>query len=377
MPAVIPLRLALFYAAVFFLFGIQLPFWPVWLVARGLSATEIGTILAVGQWVRVATNPLAGIAADRSGDKRRIMLILSLGAIAGFALFLPVHGFGNLLVLNVATGACLSALLPLGDNFALAAAYAGRLDYGRVRIWGSLGFIAATLLTGRVLAASGVDVVLYLLIGASVFIGAACFALPSSANPSARPVGGGWRALATPRFLIFLAAAALIQGSHGVYYGFGTLYWQSLGLSDATIAALWAEGVLAEILLFFWGAPLVHRFSPLGLLALGGGAGFIRWTVTPFIAAPPLLALAQLLHALTFGAAHLGAMHYLARTIPMGRAATGQALYAATVGGIGAGFLLLLAGALYSAAGGMAYLAMAASAAVGGAAALLLSATKS
>jgi PPP family 3-phenylpropionic acid transporter len=370
-------RLGFFYAAMFFTTGVQLPFWPAWLSARGLAPGEIGALLAVSQWIKVATNPLAGIAADRSGAPRRVMLLASLAALAGFLLFLPAGGFASLLLLGAFTSAALSALLPLGDNVALAAATAGTLDYGRVRLWGSLGFIVAALLTGRLMDAGGADSVLYLLIAAAAAIAAACAALPEGNASNRTPRRTTWRLLARPSLLLFFLAAALIQGSHAVYYAFGTIYWRSLDLSDGVIAALWAEGVVAEILLFYWGARVLGRLGPLGLLALGGAAGLLRWLGTAYATGLPVLALLQLLHGLTFGAAHLGAMHHLARRLPAEQAATGQALYSALVGGVGQGLILLLAGSLYGSAGGLAYLAMAAIAATGAMLALVLAATKS
>jgi PPP family 3-phenylpropionic acid transporter len=371
-------RLAFFYAAMFSLTGIQLPFWPAWLTGRGLSAGEIGVLLAMAQWVKLAANPLAGIAADKSRAPRAVMVLLSAGAALGFALLLPARSFLPLLLLGVLVSAALSALLPLGDHVALRAAYAGSLDYGRVRLWGSLGFIAATLIAGRLAATRGIDSIAALLLGAAVLVLVASATLPAApldAAESARV--GGWRGLARPKFALFLMAAALIQGSHAVYYGFGTLYWRSLGISDEAIALLWAEGVVAEILLFYWGAPLLRRLGPAGLLVLGGGAGVVRWAATGFAASLPALFLLQALHALTFGAAHLGAMHYLARNLPPRLAATGQAIYAMMVGGLGQGLLMLLAGMLYGTVGGSAYLAMAAAAAGGAGLALLLPATKS
>jgi MFS transporter, PPP family, 3-phenylpropionic acid transporter len=371
-------RLAFFYAAMFSLTGVQLPFWPAWLAGRGLSAGEIGVLLALAQWVKLAANPLAGIAADKSRAPRPVMVLLSAGAALGFALLLPARGFVPVLLLGVLVSASLSALLPLGDHVALRVAYARNLDYGRVRLWGSLGFIAATLVAGRLAAARGIDSIAVLLLGAAALVLAASATLPAApldATASARI--GRWRSLARPQFALFLVAAALIQGSHAVYYGFGTLYWRRLGISDETIALLWVEGVIAEIMLFYWGEPLLRRLGPAGLLVLGGSGGVVRWTATGFVASLPALFLLQALHALTFGAAHLGAMHYLARNLPPRLAATGQAIYAMMVGGVGQGLLMLVAGVLYGAVGGSAYLAMAAAAAGGAGLALLLPATKS
>ena len=369
-------RFSSFYAALFFLAGVQLPFWPVWLAGRGLSAAEIAAVLAIGQWTRIIANPLAGYFADRVGDKRAIMVPLSVIALAGLMLMQPARNLAVLLLLNTATGVCLAALLPLGDSVALSSANSGSVDYGRVRLWGSLGFIAATLLTGRLLLGRNEETVLYILIGGTVVIAAASCGLPRARPPGARPARSGLSRLWSIPFLRFLVAATLIQGSHSVYYAFGTLYWQSLGLSDFAIAALWAEGVVGEIALFYWGEPAVRKFGPSGLLALAGAAGILRWTATPLVASLPVLSALQLLHAFTFGAAHLGAMHYLARNIPPEQAASGQTLYAAVVGGVGPGLFTLLSGALYVWGGGVAYAAMAVLAAAGMAISLGLSATK-
>jgi MFS transporter, PPP family, 3-phenylpropionic acid transporter len=377
MPAASSLRLALFYIAIFLVLGVQVPFWPVWLAGRGLTPEEIGALLAVGQWVKVPASPLAGMAADRSGEPRRVMLLLSFGAAAAFALCLPAQGFAFLVLLSASAGACLAALMPLADAVTLGAAYAGNLDYGRVRLWGSLAFIPMALLAGRLLQGAATDIVLYLIIACAALTFAACLGLPRRSTSLRRGHSAGWRQVLTPPFLIFLGASTLVQGSHGVFYAFSALHWQSIGLAETTVALLWTEGVVAEILLFYWGGSFLRWIGPLGLVALGGGAGLVRWTATAFAASLPLLALVQLLHAFTFAAAHLGAMHHLARTVPAGHALTGQSLYTAIVGGVGPGLILLAAGALYGVAGGLAYLAMAALAGAGALVALRLRASAS
>lgn len=369
MPA---LRLSLFYAAVFLLAGVQLPFWPVWLSARGLSAVEIGTLMAVGQWIKTATTPAIGMLADRSGDRRRIMVLLGAGTVVGFLLCLPAEHFTSLLLLNALTGACLSALIPLGDNAALTAASDGRGDYGRMRLWGTVAFIVATLLGGAALSGRDAAVILHLLIAASGLVLATCAALPPAASRRRASLHLVRGYLLAPRFVGFVAAATLIQASHSVYYAFGTLHWQALGYSSGAIAALWAEGAVAEVALFFWGGPLARRFGAAGLLVLGGSGGAVRWTVTALTDAMPVLALVQLLHALSFAATHLGAMQFLARHMPAEHSATGQTFYSAVVGGLGSGLGSLAAGALYAGVGGSAYLAMTASAAAGAGMAALL-----
>jgi PPP family 3-phenylpropionic acid transporter len=168
-----------------------------------------------------------------------------------------------------------------------------------------------------------------------------------------------------PRFWLFILAASALQASHQVYYGFGTLYWRSLDFSDTTIGWLWAEGVLAEILLFWQGRRLVARLGPIGLMVLGGIAGILRWSLAGAVSWLPFIAALQLLHAATFGASHLGAMHFLSRAVPPSAAASAQSLYAALSSGLGSGLVMGIAGTLYAALGGGAYFFMAALSAVG------------
>jgi PPP family 3-phenylpropionic acid transporter len=366
-------RLASFYAAAFFLVGIQLPFWPIFLAGRGLSAGEIGFVLAAALWIKVLVNPLSGLLADRSGKRRGVMIFLATINLGGFLLFLPVHGLWPLLLVNALTTTAASSLLPLGETLALGIVYARRLDYGRIRLWGSVSFILGSLGAGAVVTAQASEFVLTLLIGAAALNVLACLQMPPPASAPRRPMRGDWRPLLLDkRQLLFLAAATAIQASHSVYYGFGTLNWYALGYSPQSIGWLWAEGVVAEIALFATGARLLARLGPARLLALAGAAGVVRWGLMAGEAPLALLLVAQAMHALTFGAAHLGAMHFMARALPPEWAATGQSLYSATVSGIGFGLVMAVSGKLYGAFGAGAYLVMATLAGLGAVAAIAL-----
>jgi PPP family 3-phenylpropionic acid transporter len=158
---------------------------------------------------------------------------------------------------------------------------------------------------------------------------------------------------------VFVLSAAALQSSHQLYYGFGSLLWRQAGFSDGVIGVLWAEGVLAEIVLFWYSAALVARLGPLGLMVLGGIAGIVRWSLMGFVPGLAAAAILQLLHAATFGASHLGAMHFLSRHVPPSAAASAQSLYSALSAGFGSGLVMLGAGALYAAWGAHGYLCMA------------------
>jgi PPP family 3-phenylpropionic acid transporter len=175
-----------------------------------------------------------------------------------------------------------------------------------------------------------------------------------------------------PAFIGVLAAAGLIQASHAVYYGFSALAWRAQGLDGAAIAALWALGVIAEIVLFAVQARLPPFFTPLRLLTIGALGGALRWTVMAFDPPAAALPALQVLHAASFGASHLGALIFIARHAPPGQAATAQGYYA-IAGGLAMAGAIALSGSLYAGFGLRAYGAMALMAVAGGTCAVVTS----
>ena len=368
MPISATARFSLFSSAVNAIIGVMLAFWPLWLKSRGLDATEIGVLVGIGLWVRVLATPFVGALADRTGNRRAVMLLLSGVSLVISCLLVPAYGFLPVLLISTLYGTCFWSLTPLTESAVLQA----DVDYGRVRIWGSGTFLVVTLLIGRLLVAAPPDTLLVLLLACGILVLATTWLLPATGTKPRQREPGAWRLLIRPRHGLFLAAAALIQASHVVYYSFSTLYWQSLGFDTDTIGWLWAEGVIAEIALFYWSRPLLRRIRPTHLMVLGGGAGVLRWSVLATATSVPAVAAVNFMHCFTFAAAHLGAMYYVLRSAPPAQAGMAQSLYSAAQC-MGFGLVSLVSGALYQAAGGGAFLAMAAMAAAGTAAALLLS----
>jgi PPP family 3-phenylpropionic acid transporter len=166
-------------------------------------------------------------------------------------------------------------------------------------------------------------------------------------------------------FVLMLAACGLIQGSHAVYYAFATIHWRGVGYSEDVIGALWAEGVICEVALFVFGGHAIRRCGAGRLIVLAGLAAALRWIGTGLIDALLAIVALQALHGISFGAAHLGAMHWIGRQVPPALSATAQSLYSAIVFGLFLGAMLYGAGWLYAALAGAAYLPMAAAGAVG------------
>ena len=367
------LTLSLYSAAYFSYVGVQMPYFPPWLAAKGLGAAEIGDLMAAGFAVRIVANPLIAALVDRLGERRRAMLALGLGALCCYAALVLVEDRRLLLPLSVAAVVCTSALLPLGEVLTLRLATRAGLVYGRIRLWGSAAFILTSSAAGWAVGVAGIGAAMALLLLAVAAILAVVAALPDERVPPAERRGGALlRLLAAPVFLLLVAGASLVQSSHAAIYAFGTLHWQALGIGDAAIGMLWAVGVLAEIVLFWQAGPLLARFGVANLLLLAALAGVLRWSLMPYAQSVAALLPLQVLHALTFGATHLAAMHFIQRAVPAGAAASAQSLYAAASGGIAMGLAMSLAGRIYQMAGPFAFWAMAGQAALGVLAALAL-----
>ena len=371
-------RYALVSAGTFVTIGIFLPFWPLWLEGRGLTPSEIGILLAVTVWVRVPTGPLVGHLADLGGSPKYALAAAAASGLFFFALFLLPGGFWQLLALQVLAATALNATIPLCESLCMQAVRRHDLIYGRIRIWGSLAFITAAFGGGAVIEPGEAGIVLWLLLAAYAFNTAVSFALPNEgARAGRRRIETRWRdLLSRRRLLLFLVAAAVLQSSHALLYGFSSLYWTASGHSPTAVGALWALGTGAEIVLFWMSAPLVRRISPERLLLGAAACGLLRWSLFAVTTDLPLLALGQLLHAGTFGLTHLAAMNMITDSAPPDRVASVQTFYSGVVGGLAMGAMMLLSGDLYEWAGGQAFFAMAVVSAAGAGLALPLLASR-
>lgn len=353
----VPARFALLFAAQFAAVGVVLPFLPAVLAGHGLTPSEISIVLAAGAAVRLLAAPLIGARADGLGDPRRVLAlaaVLAGCAASGFAL---LQGFAALLLVNLVHSLCLAPVVPLSDALSLGASRRLRFDYGRVRSAGSASFIVAAAAAGQAVAWGGPDTVVWLFALCLVLTGWAASGLPPE-PPAGRGRGSFGAPFRNVAFRRLLPVSALIQGSHALYYGFGTIHWQAAGLSPGVIGVLWAEGVVAEVALFLWGRRLADRLGPAGLATLAAAAGAVRWAVTAETTWLPALAVVQVLHGATFGAMHLAAMRVLAG-LPLNQAATAQTLHSSLGVGVASGLLLLASGGLYARFGGTAFWAMA------------------
>ncbi len=361
-------RLAALYAAIFMTGGFLLPYFPLWLKAKGLDPGMIGIVLAAPMVVRIIAIPAAARLADARDALRGTILAASCLGVAGYALLGLTSGAAAILIVYALTTLVLTPVLPLAETYALKGLSARGRAYGPVRLWGSAAFIAGTFIAGFATDTIPARYLIWLILAGAALSAGTAFTLEplhTSAPHASAPLAPRRHLLRDPAFIAVVAASSLIQASHAVYYGFSALQWRGIGLDGTAIAALWALGVIAEIVLFAASARLPPFFQPTTLLMIGAIGAAVRWTAMAFNPPDAVLPFLQLLHALSFGATHLGALGFVARHAPHGQNATAQGYLSIAQGAVMAA-ATGLSGWLYGAFGAQAYAAMALAAVAGG-----------
>jgi PPP family 3-phenylpropionic acid transporter len=359
-------RLAGYYAALFMALGVQVPFLPVWLAAKGLDAASVGVVLAIPMVVRLFAIPLITRVADRHDALRAVIVGASAAAIFGYAALGFASSLLAIALMFAVASSFYTPLMPLADAYALRGLRAHARSYGPVRLWGSVAFIAGSLAAGLLLDVIPPRHLIWIMVAALLITAAAACALAPLAGGRIAASAGSARAhslLRDSRFVAVTVGAGLIQASHAVYYGFSTLAWRGEGLDGTAIGGLWAIGVMAEIALFALSPRL--PLGPAALLLVGAAGAVVRWSAMAFSPPPLLLPILQSLHGLSFGATHLGALAYVAASAPIELGASAQG-YLAVVLGLVMAVAMGVSGFLYAEWGNGAYAAMAVVAAGGG-----------
>ncbi|CAI1093120.1 3-phenylpropionate MFS transporter [Serratia quinivorans] len=343
--------LALSYFTYFFSYGIFLPFWGVWLKGEGIPPETIGILLGAGLVARFLGSLLI---APRVKDPSHLVTALRLLALLTLAFaigFCFGNGWGWLMLVIAGFNLFFSPLVPLTDALAGTWQKQITMDYGRVRLWGSLAFVIGSALTGQMVSVWGHNAILY-----SLIISILAMLLGMMLKPSVMPQGEArthseterslWAMLKEGPVWRFLLCVTLLQGAHAGYYSFGSIYWQEAGYSASTIGYLWSLGVVAEVIIFASSNFLFRHWNARNLLLLSACCGILRWSLMASSTELGWLLVIQILHCGTFTVCHLAAMRFIAaRKGP--EVIRLQAVYSALAMGGGIAIMTVIAGFLF------------------------------
>jgi PPP family 3-phenylpropionic acid transporter len=330
-------RLSGFYFFHFAFIGAFAPYWGLYLHSLSFDAFQIGVLMSLLHVMRIFAPAAWGWLADHTG---RRMLIVQLAAITGLVSYCGVffgESFYWLFIIMALMSFFWSASLPLIEATTLSHLGESTARYGRIRSWGSLGFICAVIGIGYLLDTTEIVSLLWWVLGFKLGIVIFSWRIPeaeitshSTDSLSVKQI------LKQPGVLPFFVACLLMAFAHGPYYTFYSIYLVEYGYSKGTIGWLWAVGVICEIGIFFLIPRLMNWLSLKQVLAFSFCCAVIRFLMIGWgVEWPAIVLFAQILHAATYGAHHVAAMMVIHHFFRGRHQAKGQTFYTSFTFGIG------------------------------------------
>ncbi len=331
-------RLSGFYFFYFATLGGFLPYWNLYLQDIGFNAIEIGEMSAFMVGTKIVAPNIWGWIADHTGRSLRIIRMASFLAVVFFAGFLLDNSYRWFAWVTLAFSFFWNAALPQFEALTLFHLKKDSHRYSQIRLWGSIGFIATVLGIGHLLDSTEIRV-LPLVILALLFLIwlISLFTPDTKAAHHEADRHSIVYILKKPEVLAFLMVYLLLQVAHGPYYVFYSIYLSEYHYSTSGTGLLWALGVSAEVILFVFMRFFLNRFTLRRILLLSLLLTACRWLIIAQ-AASCLWAMlvAQLLHAVSFGSAHIVAIHLVHFYFGSRHQGKGQALYSSMSFGLGA-----------------------------------------
>lgn len=339
-------RLSAYYFFYFAFVGAFSPYFTLYLQALSFSATDIAILMSLMQVMRVLAPNVWGWLAERLGMRLQIVRVSALASLAGFSVFFFTEDFLGVFVAMALMSFFWSAALPLVESVTFIHLGAQGHRYGRIRLWGSVGFIVAVLGLGYLLDQFAIGVVLWFTVLMLVGILGCALIVPDAKSGAVQRIGASLgETLRRPEVRALFGACFLMSAAHGAFYVFYSILLVEHGYEKSMVGLLWALGVVAEIGVFLVMPVLMRRFSLRAILLAAFACAIVRFaTIGWGVGSLSLLVFAQLLHGATFGAYHAAAIAVVNNWFPGCLQARGQALYGSVSFGAGGMFGGLISG---------------------------------
>ena len=334
-----------FYAAYFAAMGLILPYFPVYLADLGFNTLWVGIFVGALTATKVIAPPLAGALLEYRQTNTRTFLLLAscLAAAASAALILHLNT-SLMLVIILLFGFFWAAILPLTDGLSLVVSEISMMSYGRLRVWGSVGFVMATLFGGYWLVGESIGQFPLILTALLVLTTIAGIGFPNIQSLNEHPSCSS-ESLPNQRALLWLFFIGFcMQASHGAYYGFFSLYMLDVGYSGGEIGLFWILGVLAEIVLMWYWSISIQKASPVWVLGICLILASLRWVGLASTTNVIAIVLLQLLHAASFAAFHLSTVAWVRKFADSKHQTSSQGWYSSLGFGLGSTIGIMLCG---------------------------------
>jgi MFS transporter, PPP family, 3-phenylpropionic acid transporter len=346
-------NLSRFYFVYYFFVGAFVPYWGLYLQSEHFSAADIGILMSLFQISRIFAPNLWGWLADHTKQRVKWIRLTAALGLLGFVAVFWAHGFFWLFLVMASLSLFTSSTLPLSESLTLAHLATTNGHYSKIRMWGSLGFIVASVILGFAIDAYGIKSLLWFLLGVQIILFGLTFKLPeANIEPHKDDHFSIWTILKNPTVIALLLGCALMVTAHGVLYNFYSIYLAQHGYSKKVIGLLWSLGVICEIVIFMLMPKIMARFSLKKIMLISLGLAVLRFSLIGLaVDNLTLLLLAQCLHAFTFGSFHAASVEVITQFFNGRHQARGQAIYnsvaygvGGTIGGLAGGYALQFLG---------------------------------
>ncbi len=346
-------RLSGFYFFYFAFVGAMSPFWALYLESLAFSAFQIGVLMSLLQVMRIFAPNIWGWMADRSGKRVMIVQIAALGSLLCYLGVFFGTSFAWLFAVMVTMSFFWSASLPLVEATTLSHLGEHSHRYGRIRLWGSVGFIVAVLGLGYWFDVRPISDLPWAVLGFMAGIALLARRIPEAVievhAADHLPV---WHIVRRPEVMALIVACFLMAAAHGPYYTFYSIYLVDHGYTKSAVGWLWALGVICEIVVFMWLPRLLPGASMARILLATFAIAVLRFLLIGWaVDYPGWVIFAQVLHAATFGAFHAAAVALIHRYFRGRHQARGQGIYSSLAFGAGGTLGGLYAGAIWDSLG--------------------------
>lgn len=331
--------LAAFYFFYFASLGTLIPYWGLYLLDLGFRPLDVGIAFSVLMSTKIVAPLVWGTIADFWGRRLLLIRMATLAAVIAFIAISQVEEFLPLLIILAIYGFFWNAALPQFEALTFNHLAEDEFRYGRVRLWGSVGFIVAVVGCGALIDVLGIENLPWIIVvvTAGIFVSSLLTYEPAALFAENHSVAQGFLvAIKKPEVMALMLVCCLSQICHGPYYSFFSIYMQDFGYSETAIGMFWALGVLAEIAVFIYMPQLLRGVGPRHLMVAAMALTALRWLMLATVADQVLLLLfAQILHMASFGLYHAVAIHLIHQFFPGKLQGRGQALYSSVSFGLG------------------------------------------
>ncbi|WP_299196906.1 MFS transporter [uncultured Amphritea sp.] len=354
-------RLSGFYFFYFSLLGAMVPYWSLYLKSFGFNAETIGGLMAILMASRIVAPNIWGWLADRTGERLRIVRYGAFFTCLIFILIFWQEGAWGIALVMAGFSFFWNAVLPQFEVLTLTHLKGREELYSRIRLWGSVGFIAAVMGIGWLLDLVSIRWLPGMMLGLMVMIWISSLFVEGKAPARNSNESGFMQQLLRPQVVVFFLICLLIQFSHGPYYTFYSVLMDSLGYSRTEIGLLWSVGVVAEVLIFILMPRLIGGLGLRKLMIISLLLSVLRWLLIGLIPENlSLMLFAQTLHAVSFGVLHVVGIALVHHYFSPSNHGQGQAMFSSFGFGVGGALGALCSGMMWENLGAAATFSVAA-----------------